>query len=410
MDRTEFEEQLARQQQLLDASDAEKAKKDQTISNLANDNKDLRDALEALQAQVLQLSQASGSAAGQGQTSAPSSSAGSSSYASGAPLTFSASAPAPGPSSTASAVLAANTIAVHPQVHMDLLSIPTFNGYTGDVSVEHFLKAFRSFVNINQTPPHLFRHILDSRTEGTANDFLHSLTALQVTNLTEIINAFKQEFKGGQYIITLDQRVANIIQNPGESVMAYYNRLDSAVRELKDNSVRHPGITDAAWKATWEDKTYSKFIGGLNQEVYNFVLARNPLKLKEAKAAALAGEASIIRAKMHTVHQVRSFSLDDVVHAVRLAEQESAPASASGGTKGPPWRPPTPYRSYPQSSSAPQSRSASPHSPSRGRRPTTCVICKQEGHWSRECPYRACGVCGQVGHLPYDCDQVRPKN
>lgn len=36
-----------------------------------------------------------------------------------------------------------------------------------------------------------------------------------------------------------------------------------------------------------------------------------------------------------------------------------------------------------------------------------CFVCKQNGHWARECPSRACDYCGKLGHTSNICVDMK---
>lgn len=214
-------------------------------------------------------------------------------------------------------------------------------------------------------------------------------------------------------MITLDQRVANTKQLPGETVNGFCTRVNKAVRELRYASKPHPGMSGAAWAANWEDKTYTQFIGGLRHDLYTFVMSRNPTNLKEAKAAALTAEDTQNRGKLYSVEATRDWSQSEahfahVYHTElelqdKLEQVQAEKRKLEGESSQTRSRPQTPYRGY-GSSSAPLSRSSSPSGGQRFRSPrrTACNICNQEGHWARECPYKACGIFQQGGHMPYE--------
>jgi len=316
-----------------------------------------------------------------------------------------------------------------PLVHavtMDLISIPYFTGESRDVTVEQFLKAFRSFVKINNTPPGLFQAILDGRTEGRANDVVQNIPPTKIINLAEVEKAFRHAFCGRQYLVSLEQKLAHTKQTPHESVAEFYTRVNKVVRDVRMASTKHTGISEEAWIITWDNRTFTAFLGGLRQDIYTFVLARNPKTLDQAREAAEIYEETNARGKLYEVEMVRSQNYDNAEFCnVYLAEQSTPPAmrrqlsgagaASFGGAQvaGPAQRRPgTPFR--PQgTSSGPSSRGNSPSgspSPRRNMKFTSCNNCRQEGHWVRECPYKSCGICGQAGHLPYECEQRIQKN
>jgi Retrotransposon gag protein/Zinc knuckle len=359
----------------------------------------------------------------------PSSSDGASSSRSSAPRafapTFGLRLPAPQPPTGGAPPAGAQIPMVH-AVTMDLISIPYFTGESRDVSVEQFLKAFRSFVKINNTPPGLYHAILDGRTEGRANDVVQNMAPNQIVILAEVEKAFRHAFCGRQYLVSLEQKLAHTKQTPHESVDEFYNRVNKIVREVKTASTRHVGISEEAWVVTWENRTFTAFLVGLRQDIYTFVLARNPKTLDQAREAAEIFEETNARGKLYEVEMVRSQSYDNSDFCnVYLAEQSTPPAArrplsgagaasfGSAQVAGPSQRRPgTPFR--PQgTSSAPSSRGNSPSgspSPRRNMKYTSCNNCRQEGHWVRDCPYKGCGICGQAGHLPYECEQQPQKN
>ena len=175
-------------------------------------------------------------------------------------------------------------------ITLDIASIPSFSGESRDVSVEHFLKAFSSYVRLNKTPAAAYGDILDNRTEGLANDLVRKLHPHQLTSLEEIQRAFRQEFRTTHFTAGLDQRVANLRQMPRERVADYYSRVNHTVRELRNASERPQGVNSDGWNAVWASKAYFAFLNGLRQEMYSFVLTRNATTLEEAREAALAGE------------------------------------------------------------------------------------------------------------------------
>lgn len=406
-------EQLADQQRQLEDCDDRRKEALQAAAAAESANQDLTARMATLQARLDLMSQP------QTSQGAPSTSAASGfQFGSSQPPTnplFPTAPPPPAPQAGIGTI-------IH-TLNVDLSVVPSFSGESRDVTVEQFLKAFKSYVEINNIPPAIFKAVLNSKTEGLANDLVQRLKPLQLVQLADIERAFRQEFRPGQYIIALDQRVANTRQLPGELASDFFSRASKAVRELKNASTRHVGITDEAWAATWEARTFSAFIGGLRQEIYTFVLSRNPTSLREAQNAAMAAEETEARGRLFQVGYARAHSFDEEAFAhVRLAENKSIKEAATAmwrhdesaeTEKSSRGRPATPFCSrVGGSSSAPHSRNNSPGTPSRSRSPryNSCNICRLEGHWARECPYKACGACGAPGHLPFECPQLHPKN
>jgi len=330
-----------------------------------------------------------------------------------------------------------NLLALRTAVTMDMNTIPVFTGETSDVSVEHFIKNFKSFVKINDVKSHLFGNILDLRTEGLANDVVNNMTDAQKSDIKEIEKALKREFRGCEYEVSLDQKVANTKQMPGETVMTFYSRLSKAVRDLKAVTKRHQGITDEAWKNEWENKIFRQFVGGLRHELYTFVMARKPTNLMEAREAAITAEETQNRGRGARQDMARALSAgEEEFGSLRISDAELINrmeqlfderqrievlhAAASGGdyhasgSSTTTWRsrPPTPHRGS-GSSSAPGSRSTSPqNSPGRQRRNNNvCHMCNEYGHWAKYCPHVMCGHCSGRDHIPSACPKItQPKN
>jgi hypothetical protein len=184
-------------------------------------------------------------------------------------------------------------------VAIDIMSIPIFSGETRDVSVEAFLKAFRSFVQINNTPLHMYPAILDARTEGIASELVHQMTNAQSTDLAEIEKAFRREFKIGKSIAALEQAVSLTKQLHGEPVEDFYSRVYKAVIDLRRATPRHPGMSKEAWNDHWDSRKLRTFLGGLQQDIYIFVMTSNPETINKARAAAALAEQSLTRAHQH---------------------------------------------------------------------------------------------------------------
>jgi Zinc knuckle len=295
------------------------------------------------------------------------------------------------------------------------------------VSVESFSKAFRSFVLINGTPSYMFPAILDGRTEGLANDVIHQLTNAQVTDLAEVEKALKHAFKSTQSLTALEQTLALMKQLRGEPVEEFYNRVMKAVNNLSRATPRHIGMTLPAWRDLWDRRRLSAFLGGLQQETYVFVMSSNPDTIEKAKAAAILAEQSQTRGRLLQIEYDRCYgNYHPTSSEVLLAEQTTPEAAPSGwrraevppavtggqggsGGGGPNSgrRPPTPFRSQGASGGYPHRQHPSSSAQGPSPRKSMCHACKQVGHWSQECPYKACGVCGQIGHLPWECDQFQ---
>jgi hypothetical protein len=319
-------------------------------------------------------------------------------------------------------------------VTMNLASIPVYSGESREVSVEQFIKALKSFVRANKTLPSLLLAILDGRTEGRANDLVQRLTPQQLGSLSEIEKAFRQEFKDDRTVFLMEQRIATTKHLPGEDVANYYTRVQKAVDRLCDITPRHPSMTDTAWTGFWERRLFNAFLSGLRPGIFTFVLGKKPANIHQARDAAAAAEEAQdegrtpqggfsqlnsanqgegTRGHLTSVtapkNRAVSWRQVDVPRAVTQGQNPGSAVVSSLQT---------------QPGSLPHAQGLSAALRGQENLPeqanpvpglgsaswNNCFICRLDGHWVKDCPYKSCGACDQKGHLPFECAQLHTRH
>lgn len=278
-------------------------------------------------------------------------------------------------------------------------SIPTFTGDVESDNVEKFLLSLRTIAHLEFWTPDIIRAILVLKTDGSASNFVQSMSPEALSSLKAIEIAFCNRFKRKWSLDTLEQELFALRQGPQESVDRFFGRVTNLRTRLIESTDVPPALAAAQVRAMLDDRLLRAFITGLRGSLMRNVRGQRPSTLEQAKATALFEEESenlAIRLQFPpsevTVAALHATTNDKLGQRVSRTQQLAAESEwgacriNSADARGTQNGALTPTRNE---ATAP-----------------TCYECGVMGHFAKMCPERICGRCMKSGHRPKFCPSL----